>query len=174
MTLTLLQAVRGRIQDPFRAASVVLYGDGITTRFDLTHSNIQSGTAYVQPGGTAWSATAGATFNTTGFVTFTDRVSANSAIRLDYVHSVFSDTELGYFTGIGGNVPGAALEAVRWLLFDGLKRMRWMSPDGAMADDTAAIGLLRALESGLKYEIEQDATSGGSLDSWGESQQNWW
>lgn len=172
MTLPTADQVRLRIQDPAKPAYVIQYGDGVTTRFNLDHNNITSGTAYVMVGGTAWSAT-GATFNVSGFVTFSSIVSANSGVRFDYVYSTFSDAEIGHFTAVGGSVPGAALQALRALRFDGLKRARWMGSDASQYDDTMAINELARMESALRTEVEEEAIAGGSFIGWGETQEDY-
>lgn len=172
MTLTLIEQVRLRINDQAKAAYSYDYGDGQKVRFELPYRNVLSGTAYVSLGGTAWSAT-GATFNTTGFVTFTSPIPANSGVAFDYTYSVFGDSEIGQFTAVGGSVPGAALEAIRTLRFDGLRRARWASPDGASYDDTTVIGELGRLESALLFEIESNAIAGGAITSWGEQQESY-
>lgn len=174
MTLTTAQQVRLRIQDQTRAADVVFYGDGTAVRFGLEQTNISSGTAYVGLGNppTAWSAT-GCTFNTTGWVEFSAIFSANTPFRATYTHSVFSEDEIGHFTAVGGNVVGAALEACRTLMFDSLKRARWMSPDGSQYDDTQAMNYIQKLEWALKNELEESAIAGGSIHSWALEQENY-
>lgn len=174
MALDTARQVRLRIQDIPQPADRVLYGDGTAVRFPLEHRNLTSGTAYVGIGSppTAWSATGGVTFNVSGFVQFTNIISANTAFRVEYVHSVFSDEEIGHFTAVGGSVAGAALEACRALMFDGLKRARWMSPDGTQYDDTQANQALRNLESALKYEVEQEVFGYGAVHSWTVEQEN--
>ena len=172
MPLATADAVRLRIQDQARPAYEVRYGDGITTRFELPHRNITSATGYVQPGGTAWSGTASVTFDVSGFVEFTTIIPNNSAVNFRYVYSVFSDAEISHFTAVGGNVAGAALEAVRALRFDGLRRAKWAASDGTQYDDTAALQALDRLESALRLEA-QEASSAGDLTSWGERQEEY-
>lgn len=165
MTLTSAQRVRLKIQDQPLRADLVHYGDGIRSDFPLPHGNITSGTAYVNPGATAWSST-GATFDVTGFISFSSIISANSAFRTVYITTTFSDDEITQFLTDGGSVNGAATEAVTTLMFDSLKRARWTAPDGSSFDDTAAMNQLRALYDMLKKEQEADIIAGGSVDSW--------
>jgi hypothetical protein len=170
MALTTAQQVRLRIQDQPRIADVQRYGDGSGSAFQLDHLNITSATGYimVSAGGTpptGWSATA-ATFNSSGYVTFSAVPSANSALRFRYVHSVFSEDEIDHFTAVGGNVNGAALEAVQTLMFDGLRRSKWAAPDGSEHDDTHAMKLLNDIYDKLKNEQQQEAIAGGGLHSW--------
>lgn len=164
MTLTDAQRVRLKIQDIPAIADLTHAGDGTANTFGLPHRNLVSATAYV-PGAGGWTAT-GATFDPTGYVQFSAAISANSAFRTRYVYSVFSDAEIDQWLTDGGSVVGAAKEAVQALMFDGTRRARWSSPDGTSWDDTAAIGLLKALYEKLDKE-EQDAAIGtGSLGSW--------
>lgn len=172
MALTTGDQVRTRIQDQYKYFDNTYLGDGTATRFVVPYTNVQSATAFVAAGGTAWSAT-GCTINASGYVDFSGIISANTAWRIAGHWSVFSDDEIGWFTAVGGNVPGAALQAVRALWFDGLKRKRWMSPDGTQVDDAAAINLLRQIESALRVEVSEDAIAGGSLASWGEKQEDY-
>lgn len=165
MTLTDAQAIRLKIQDIPAIADTTLAGDGTAVTFALPHRNLSSASAFVPLGGTAWSAT-GATFNASGFVEFSGVISANSAWRARYVHSVFSDAEIQHFLDTGGSVNGGALEAVQTLMFDGLRRARWSAPDGTSHDDTAAIALLRSLYDTLKAEQYEAAIGGGANESW--------
>lgn len=168
MALDTGQQVRLKVQDIPTRVDAVYYGDGTANSFAVPHRNLTSGSAYI-PVGASWSAT-GATYNATGFVDFATAISANSAFRVVYVHSVFSDEEIGNFTAVGGNVNGAALEAVHALMFDSLKRARWQAPDGASFDDTMVIQALRDLHSALKAELAGDAIAEGSIQGWGLSQ----
>lgn len=160
-----LTALRLRIQDLPTIADATYAGDGTATQFALPQRNLTSASAFVPIGGTAWSAT-GATFNASGFVEFSGVISANSAWRARYVYSVFSDVEAQGFLDAGGGVNGGALEAVKTLMFDGLKRARWSAPDGTSYDDTAAIKQLRDLYDILKLELAEEATAGGAVESW--------
>lgn len=166
MTLTTAQQVRLRIQDIPAIADVTRAGDGTATQFYVAQRNLTSASAFVALGGTAWSAT-GATFDSTGAVTFANVISAGSAFRMRYVHSVFSDDDIDTMIAAGGGIVGAALEAVQTLMFDGLKRARWSAPDGSSYDDTAAINQLKALYDTLKSEQEDAATEMGGVTSWG-------
>ncbi len=172
MPLSTAQQVRSRIQDYPKYADYTRYGDGTASRFTLEHTNLVTPTAYVAPGGTAWSAT-GCTFNSAAipaYVDFSATIPRDTAVRVSYQWTVFSDDEIGHFTAVGVNVAGAALEAIRALRFDGLKRARWMSPDGGQFDDTNAISELGRIESALKVELEENAIVGGSIYSWSETQ----
>jgi len=172
MTLTTAEQVRLRIQDIPAIADATFYGDGSASAFQLEHRNLLSATAYVADTAGVWSAT-GATFDASGFVTFSGVITAQSAWRARYVHSVFSEADIGHFTAVGGNVPGAALEAVHALMFDGLKRAKWAAPDGTEYDDTRALDHLWRLHSALKDEIEQGEVGDGGFVSWPEGQANW-
>jgi len=169
MALTTAQQVRLRIQDQPRVFDDTYYGDGTGSAFNLPQTNLTSASAFImQSGGvpaTGWSAT-GATFDASGFVTFSAVLSADSAFRVRGVHSVFSDDEIGHFTAIGGNINGAALEAVQALMFDGLKRAAWAAPDGSEYDDTRAMGLLNDLYKTLKQEQGDEAIAAGGFNQW--------
>jgi len=171
MTLSTAQAVRLRIQDQPLIADELLVSDGTASAYALPHRNITSASAYVQNTG-VWTAT-GANFDPTGFVTLSGLVSAGSAFRVHYVHSTFSDEEIGHFTAVGGDVNGAALEAVSTLMFDGLKRARWTSPDGASYDDTAAMRMLNDIYDRLIAERAEAALTNGGFWSWSTEQENY-
>lgn len=172
--LTTAQQVRLRIQDRARRAEEVRYGDGLESAFKLAQgapfSTVHSATAFVRTP-TAWSATGAAFDAEQGLVTFSGVVSANTAWKATYLWSVFSDDEIGHFTAVGGSVPGAALEAVRALMFDSLKRAKWAAPDGTEYDDTAAMKQLLEMEDRLKEETRESPE--GGIESWSE-QQAWY
>lgn len=169
MALTTAQQVRLRIQDIPIVANDTYYGDGTATMFLLPHRNIAGGTAYVPVGKTAWSAT-GATFDPSGYVVFNSIIPANSAWRAQYVYSTFSDEEIGHFITAGGTVDRAALQAVEALMFDSLRRARWMSPDGTQYDDTQAQAMLSRMYEQFRSAIEradaENAAAGGEMQSW--------
>lgn len=171
MTLTTAQQVRLKIYDQPVIADLTYYGDGSAAMFQLPHRNLQSGSAFV-PGGAGWSST-GATFDASGFVSFSGVISANSAWRARYVYSTFSDDEITHWLGVGGSVNGAAIEAVQTLMFDGLRRAAWASPDGSEYDDTKAMTLLNDLYKVLKEETAEAAIGAGSVESWSMEQENW-
>lgn len=172
MTLTSGQDVRLMIQDQPTLAAYNLHGDGTASAYLLRHFNITSASAYAPSlgGPTAWVPTA-ATFNASGMVSFDRSLPTESAYRLTYTHSVFSDEEIDHFLTQGGGRNGAAREAVKVLMFDGVKRARWVAPDGSSYDDTAALEHLRAM-----YKLFTDAltteesTLGGGVVSWAETQ----
>jgi hypothetical protein len=172
MALTTAQQVRLRIQDIPAIADLSFTFDGSASAFNLDHSNLTSATAFVQGTNQQWSAT-GATFNASGFVTFSAVGSGGSGYRTRYVHSVFSDDDIGHFTAVGGSVAGAAREAARALLFDSLKRAKWAAPDGTEYDDTKAIDALKNLLEQLEEEIQQDEVGEGGFVSWPLGQANW-
>lgn len=167
MTLTSAQQVRLKIQDIPRVAMDTYAGDGTASAFTLPHVNITTGLAYVTVSG-AWSAT-GATF-VSGVVAFADPVPAASGFMTHYTHSVFSDDEVSHFLGAGGSVNGAAIEAVQTLMFDGLKRQKWVATDGTEVDDTGALRMLTELYKALKQEQQDNAILGGGFNSWAENQ----
>jgi len=175
MTLTTAQQVRFRIQAPWQRGTEMHYGDGTASGFQLAqgapYSTLISATASVINAG--WSAT-GCTFDTDlGYVLFSGIISAQTAVRFDYQWSVFSEDEIGYFTAVGGGVPGAALEAVRVLLFDAQKRARWQTPDGTQYDDTKAIDLLLEMEKRLQTEVDRADGPAGGFESWSVGQGLW-
>ena len=170
MALSTAQQIRLRVQDAPRIADVVRYGDGSASAFDLQHVNVISASAFVMvsAGGTpptGWSAT-GATFNASGYVTFSGVPSANSALKLRYVYSTFSDDEIDHFQTAGGNINGAALEAVQTLMFDGLKRSKWAAPDGSEYSDVDAMKLLTDMYDRFKKEELEDGIAGGGFGQW--------
>lgn len=169
MTLSTAQMVRLRIQDQPKLFDEVRVFDGTAQVFTLPWLNITSASAYVTAsGGAAWTGT-GATF-ASGQVQFSAVGSAGAPFRVAGVYSTFSDDEIGHFTAVGGSINGAALEAVQTLMFDGLKRARWMAPDGSQYDDTAAMGLLKTLHDTLSSALEAQEVAGGGWVSWSEGQ----
>lgn len=178
MTLTTAQQVRLRIQDIPAIFDVGLTFDGSGSAYQLqqgamAYRNVTSASAFVPDGNGQWSAT-GATFNASGYVTFSAVGSAHSAFRVRGVHSVFSDDEIGHFTAIGGDVVGASLEAVQTLRFDALKRAKWAAPDGTEYDDTAAIKALEALYDDLKEEQLAAESYDLGFESWALGQDDMW
>ena len=97
-------------------------------------------------------------------------MSANSAFLVTYAYSVFNDAEIDQFVSAGGSIRGAQLEAVTTLMFDGLKRARWRSPDGTTFDDTQAQGALQQMYDKLQNETTQEAIAAGATFSWGARQ----
>lgn len=168
MTLTTAQQIRLRIQDQPKIADDTYYGDGYADTFQLPHNNLTSASAFVQ-GSNVWTPT-GCTFNASGYVQFSAVISANSAFRTRYVYSVFSDDEIDYFSTVGGNIVGASLEAVQTLMFDGLKRAKWVAPDSSEYDDTAAMKLLNDLYKTLKEEQNEDGIIAGGFGEWAVTQ----
>lgn len=171
MALTTAEQVRLRIQDKPTVFDSTFYGDGTATTFALGVTNVVSATAFVGYTG-GWTAT-GATVDATGFVAFSGVISANSALRVRGVHSVFSDDEIGHFTAVGGSVPGAALEAARTLAFDGLKRAKWAAPDGTTYSDVEALATLYQLIAKLEEEIAGAEVANGGFVEWALGQENW-
>ena len=174
MTLTTAQIVRGRLQTPWRRASETRLGDGTASAFQLQqgspYSTVVSATASIVTTA-GWSATGCSVDANLGYVTFSGRISANSAIQFDYLWSVFSDDEIGYFTAVGGSVSEAALEGIRWLMGDAAKRNRWGAPDGTTVDDTKTLDNLAKLYDLLDAE-DKGAPEGGYA-SWSVEQENW-
>lgn len=163
--LTSSQKTRLKIADAPRIADLTRYGDGTATVFQTEHVNLISGSAFVPLGGTAWSAT-GVTFNASGFYSFSNVISALSAYRVTYVHSIFSDAEIDEFISAGGTVIGAAIEAVGSLMFDSLRCARWMASDGSSYDNTSSQAHARSLYDKLLEELEREAVTAGGFQSW--------
>ena len=171
MPLTTAQRIRLKIADAPRIADLTRYGDGTAVTFTTEQTNLTSGSAFV-PNGAAW-ATTGATFNASGFYTFANVISANSAYRVSYVYSVFSDAEIDDFLAVGGTVIGAAVEAVGTLMFDSMRCARWMASDGASYDNTSSQSHARMLYDKLLEELEREGISAGSFGSWALGQDGW-
>lgn len=175
MPLTTAQQVRLKIRDAWRRKQEIQYGDGLVSSFQLTegapYSNIISATASIASLG--WSATGCAFDNALGYVTFSGLVSANSAVRFDYLWAVFSDDEIGTFTAVRGTVNGAAIEAIDSLLFDASRRARWAAPDGTQYDDTSTSRLLIEMRDKLDEQEKQDIGPQGGYESWAIGQGDW-
>jgi hypothetical protein len=171
MPLTSAQSLRLKIADIPRLADKTFYGDGLASAFLLPDYNISSGSAYV-PGTNIWAAT-GATFNESGMVSFSGVISANSAFRTTYVHSVFSETEVSAFLEEGGSVRKGALAALETLFFDAAKRASWISPDGTQYSDIGSIDALGKAYTALKEETLQEGAAAVSMQSWTINQENY-
>ena len=171
MPLTSADYVRQRVQDSARRANYTLYGDGTAQTFDLQHENIQSATAFVGIGSppTAWSATGGA-FNAGGFVDFSGVVSANSAFNVRYVFNVWSDEVISAYIANNGGVLGASLQCAYDLLYDNVKRSRWMAANGSQFDNLQAGNYVKDIISAIKEEMQEESVFGGSMASWAETQ----
>lgn len=175
MTLDATAQVRSRISDRVRYGEETHIADGLATTFKLGQgapfSTISAASAYVTAAA-GWSSTA-ATFNgDMGTVTLASALAPNVALYANYQWSVFSQDEIAQFLTDGGSVAGAALQAVKALMFDGLRRSRWMAPDGTQYDDTAAMALLQKLYDDLHAELRESPE--GGLQSWTQEQQNYW
>lgn len=172
MSLTILQQLRLKIQDMPIVENLTLYGDGITQVFGMAHTNLTTASAYVPVGGTAWSATA-CSVDASGIYSFSGVISANSAFNVRYVHTTFSDDEVQQFYDAGGSVLGGALEAVEALLFDAVKRARWMASDGTSYDDTSAQSHLQKMHEILSTQVEAESSGAGGFGSWALNQGGW-
>ncbi len=173
MLLTTAQAVRLRISDRWRYGEEARAGDGTGSAFKLAQGSPFSTlvSASVQVAVAAgWSATGASCDTALGVVTFSGVISANSAWRAGYQWAVFGDDEIDHFILAGGTVAGAALEAVRSLLFDSLRRAKWAAPDGTEFDDTAAQRTLLEMENRLVEEIDRSDGPAGGIESWSEQQ----
>jgi hypothetical protein len=173
VTLTTAQIVRLKIQDQPTLFDHTYMGDGTAQYFALPNRNLTTASAYIPIGATAWSGT-GASFDPTGGqVQFSGTISANSAFRITYVFSTFSDDEITQFLTDGGSVNGAAIEACVALMFDATKRASWAAPDGSTFNDTQAQQHLREMYKLLKEEQSQDAVANGAIVGWGLNQGDW-
>ena len=174
MPLATADQVRLRISDRWRWAEEVRMGDGSASGFKLAQgapfSHLITASAHVITAGGTWSATGATIDPSLGLVTFSGVISAQSAWRASYHWAVFSDDEIGQFTAVGGNVAGAALEAVRTLMFDSLRRSKWAAPDGTEYDDTAAQRQLLEMEKRLVEEVTRADGAVGGIESWSEQQ----
>lgn len=173
MAFTNVQKVRIKIADPPVLEDFTRYGDGTAQYFVLPHVNLTTASAYVPvgAGGTAWSAT-GCSFDASGTLSFSAVVSANSAYKVRYVHTNFSDDEVQNFLDEGGSIVGASLAAIESLMFDAVKRARWMASDGTSYDDTSAQSHLRAMHDVLSTQLENEVLSGGGFGSWSTGQED--
>lgn len=172
MALSTLQQVRLKIQDAPTRENVTLYGDGTANAFQMAHTNIYNAVAYVPQGATAWSATACA-IDASGVFTFAGVISAYSAFNVRYEHTTFSDDEIQQFVDNGGSVVGASLEAVEALMFDAVKRGRWMASDGTSYDDTSAQSHLMKMHETLSKQVEAESSGAGGFGSWSLNQGGW-
>lgn len=171
MTLTDIQKLRIKISDQPEWHDVTRNGDGTALRFGLSpYRNVTAATAFLPSANTAgWSATT-ASFNASGYVDMPSIVSANSAFRLYFEESTFSDDECSAFIVDGGGVLGGAIHAVQHLMFDASKRASWGAADGSSYDDRLSMADLRNLYKTLTDELARDGVYGGGTQSWAESQ----
>ncbi len=169
MPLTSAQLVRQRIQDlPALYDNAAFIGDGTANSFTLPHHNLTTASAYVSVAA-GWSAT-GATFDTVlGEVAFSAPISALSAFRVRYVHTVFAESVIDEYVSAYG-VLGAALQCAYDLQFDSLKRAEWRSPAGDEYSDVDAGKFLKDIISAIKDEMQTEAIFGGGFNSWSETQ----
>lgn len=171
MTLTSAQQVRLKIADAPRFVDITRHGDGTAATYSLAHTNIAHGSAFlISAAGVGWSAT-GAAFNESGYVTFSAVISANSAFRLTYQHSTFSDEEIDQFLEDGVSIIGASIQALDALLFDATRAARWLAADGTSYDNTSTQNHLRQLRALLIEQSQLDAIPSGSTASWSEQQE---
>lgn len=173
MPLSQSQQLRLRINDKLRYGQEVRGGDALSQSFQLGQgapfSTISAASAYVTAAA-GWSAT-GATFDTAlGVVTFATALPNNTQFKVDYQWSVFSEDEVTQLLADGGSVAGGALQAVRALMFDSLRRARWGAPDGTNYDDTMAMSQLKSLYDQLHEEVRDDPA--GGIESWTQQQKN--
>ena len=173
MTTDITAQVRLRIQDRLKYASEEFLGDGYNATFKLAQGSPYSVVAV--PSAqirlvSSWTST-GATFDTAlGLMSFSGTISANSACKAVYQWTVFSDDDVTTFIQQGGgSVAGASLEAIRALMFDGIKRARWAAPDGSTYDDTAVLSHLQKMYNVFWKEVRESPE--GGIDSWSEQQQ---
>jgi hypothetical protein len=172
MTLTTAQRLRLKIADNPRYVDETRYGDGTASSFVIPYLNLANPTAFIPgAGASSWSATA-ATFNASGYVSFSGVISANSAFRYTLEASTFSDTEIQDFLDVGGTVIGAAVEAVGTLLFDATKAASWGAADGSTYSNTTTQQHLRELYKLLQQELEREAVFAGGFSSWSVNQEN--
>jgi hypothetical protein len=171
MTLTSAQRVRLKIADTPKRVIVQRYGDGTASTFQVEHTNLVSESAYV-PAANGWSAT-GCTVDTTGLFLFSGRISAASAVQFDYVHTVFSDTEIDQFLTDGGTIIGASVEALGTLMFDAMRCSRWFASDGSSNDNTSSQSHARAMYDILVAELSAEGIDSGGFGSWALNQDGW-
>lgn len=171
MTLTTsAQYLRVKIRDIPQFKDQTFIGNGTASVYTLASNMVlTSGSAYVPVGNSAWSAT-GASFDASGFVSFSGVISANSAFRVTWVESVFSEDEIGLFITAGGSLNGAAIEAVIALMFDSLKCASWGASDGSTYSNTASQQAAQNLYDKLIQEQEGEAIAAGGMSSWSLSQ----
>ena len=154
----------------------IQFGDSTASSFKLQqgapYSTIISATASVVSAGVGWSAT-GATFDASvGYAVFPAAISANTAIRHDYLWSVFSEDEIAYFTAQGG-IPEAVLMGVHTLMGNAWKRGSWAAPDGSRYDDKQAMENLATMRSALRAEMVDDIGPEGGFADWADTQGNY-
>ncbi len=180
MPWTTAQVVRSRINAPYIYDDETIIGDGTASAFKLKQgmpfSTISATATASVAAAAGWSATA-ATFDyVAGRVIFATALWTTSAVKVDYLWSIYGEDDVNYFISAANSaIPEAALIGVRHLMVDYAKRGSWAAPDGSTYNDTQALNALKAIESGLMDEIHgSDVGPIGDVNSWAETQQDWW
>lgn len=91
-------------------------------------------------------------------------------VRMFLSTTAFSDPELDHYLGEHFNITTAALEVVQTLMYDGIKRHRWSSPDGVSYDDSMANMQLQRIYDMLKREQMQESAGAGGFGNAAQSE----
>ena len=173
--------LRLRIADRPRRNVFTLYGDGLSSAFELgalPGGIVTGGGAAGQPSafiavgaspGTAYSAT-GATFTyAPGLVTFSGVPSAGTAIQTVFWHAVFSDAEIDYITGNYGDLNGMTLEVINALMMDATKRVAWAG-GGVSYNESTVFKSLKDMRDTIYTAMTVETGPQGGFESWADSQ----
>ena len=177
------EQLRLRVNDKPRRTIQTLYGDGLSSAFELgalPGGLVSAQGAGGQPtafipvgagGGTAYSAT-GCTFTySPPLVTFSGVISAGSAVQCVFNHAVFSEAEVDYITGNFGDLNGMTLEVISMLMADYSKRVAWAG-GGVSYNESTVFNNLKAWHDNIYEGMTTQTGPQGGFESWSDEQQN--
>lgn len=186
------QQLRLRVSDVPRRQIFTVYGDGLSSAFELgtLPGGIVSAqgaggqpTAFVAVGaggGTAWSATGCAFTYFPGIVTFSGVPSAGSAVQAVFWHAVFSESDIDYITGNYGDLNGMTLEVINALMMDASKRVAWAG-GGVSYNESTVFNHLKDMRDTIFSAMTVQQGPQGGFESWADAQQDyppsnngWW
>ena len=169
MALSTLDELRLRIQD--KAVERLSYhevtgtpGPGRVFIFGpLGEEGAFSVVSVAQGDGSSWIVVTASDYILAGqFIQVSGLTMTQLAIQLR--STTFTDEELEFYLGKHSNsVLDASIEVVLALMYDGVKRHRWKSPDGVSYDDTMANQQLQRIYDMLKREQEELGTASGGF-----------
>lgn len=174
--------LRFRVNDKPRRTIQTLYGDGLSSAFELgalpgglVSAQGAGGqpTAFIQVGSpaSAWSATGCAFTFSPALVTLSGVVSAGTAVMCVFNHAVFSEAEIDYVTANFGDLNGMALEIINALMADYSKRVAWAG-GGVSYNESTTFRNLKDWRDSIYDNSTVETGPQGGFESWADEQQN--